>query len=105
MSNLVKLSAVEMREGLLKGDFSATELMQDHLTRIEQTNPEHNSLVHITAKRATEKAALADSKIKELGKDSPVLTGIPVTIKDLLATKEIYNHGSFQYSKKFRPAL
>lgn len=103
MSNLVKLSAVEMREGLLKGDFSATELMQEHLTRIEQTNPEYNSLVHITAKRATEKAALADSKIKELGKDSPVFTGIPVTIKDLLATKGVPTTAASNILRNFVP--
>ena len=65
MNNLVKLSASEMRAGLLSGDFSAVELTKAHLEQIESTNEKLNSFITISEDRALKEAEAADAIIKE----------------------------------------
>jgi len=89
MSELTSLTILEMREGLLKRDFSATELTESHLRRIEETNPVLNSFISITGSVAREQAQAAQKTIDILREKSPLLTGIPVAIKDMLVTKDI----------------
>ena len=89
MSSLVSLSVEEMREGLLRKDFSAVELTDAHLARIETTNVEFNSFLRVTSKEAREAAEQADKIISQHGEKSPALTGIPIAVKDMLVTKGI----------------
>ncbi len=89
MSSLTSLSASEMRDGLIEGRFSAVELIDTHIERINKTNENLNSFITISDESARKKAVEADKVIKEKGKDSPVLTGIPVAIKDQLVTDGI----------------
>lgn len=103
MSNLCSLSAVEMRQGLLKGDFSAVELNEQHLNRIEQTNETLNSFITICRDSALEEAKKADQVIQEQGEHSSALTGIPVAIKDMLVTKGIETTCASQILKGFIP--
>ncbi|MFN8390070.1 MAG: Asp-tRNA(Asn)/Glu-tRNA(Gln) amidotransferase subunit GatA [Bdellovibrionota bacterium] len=78
-----------MREGLLRKDFSAAELTEAHLSRINSTNGEFNSFIRVTEKEARAAAAEADKTISSQQEKAPVLTGIPVAIKDMLVTKGI----------------
>ncbi len=89
MENLVSLSILEMRAGLLRGDFSASELTAAHLERIAKTNPELNSFIRVCADEAKADAVAADARIKAEKDRSPTLTGIPVAIKDMIVTKGI----------------
>ncbi len=89
MSSLTKLSVEEMREGLLKRDFSAAELAESHLQKISETNPTFNSFITVSAELARAQATAADKALSELGPKTPLLTGIPVAIKDMLCTKGI----------------
>ena len=89
MSNLCSLSAVDMRKGLLQGDFSAVELCEQHFDRIEQTNENLNSYITICRDASLSLAKEADTKIQEQGEHTPTLTGVPVAIKDMLVTKGI----------------
>jgi len=89
MSSLVKLSASQMRAGLLSGEFTAKDLTSAHLDRIDATNTELNSFLLVTRESALESAENADKTIKQLGNKSPLFTGIPVAIKDMLVTKGI----------------
>lgn len=89
MSDLNRLSIEQMREGLLRREFSAVELVGAHLKAIERTNPTFNSFITVCEGRALEQAKAAD-KILASDKDrSPRLTGIPVAVKDMLVTKDI----------------
>ena len=78
-----------MRQGLLKRDFNALELADAHLARIEKTNPEFNSFIRVTAKEAHDAAKLADESLKRDGDKTPLLTGIPVAVKDMIVTEGI----------------
>lgn len=83
------LTVSEMREGLLKKDFTATELVKSHLDRIEKTNPEFNSFITLAKDSALAQAKEADGKLAKYGEEAPLLTGIPLAIKDMLCTDGI----------------
>ncbi len=78
-----------MRQGLLKRDFSAAELTDAHLARIAATNKEFNSFISVTEPAAREAAKLADKTLADKGEASPLLTGIPVAVKDMIITKGV----------------
>ena len=84
MSDLNFLTAVEMAEGIRAGKFSAVELVDAHIARIEKLNPALNAFVRADFERAREQARAADraaqaarGKSGELGS----LHGVPITIK------------------------
>jgi aspartyl-tRNA(Asn)/glutamyl-tRNA(Gln) amidotransferase subunit A len=89
MTSLTSLSVTEMREGLLRKDFSAEELTAAHLDRIDATNPEFNSFIRVMHDEARQAAKEADAMLREQAEQSPVLTGIPVAVKDMLVTKGV----------------
>lgn len=89
MKKLVKLSALEMRQGLVTKEFSAKELTTAHLDRIKETNPRLNSFLLVAEKEALIQAEAADKELSEKGDKTPLLTGIPIAIKDQISTKGI----------------
>ena len=86
MSELIELSVASMRQGLLNGDFSAVTLTEAHLERIKRTNPQFNSFITLTEESAVKEAERADEIYREQGHRAPMLTGIPVAVKDMLVT-------------------
>lgn len=89
MSEITKLTALQMRDGLLHGDFSSVELVQAHLSKIYATNTALNSFITITEDLALQQALEADKLIAKEKEESPPLAGIPIGIKDMLVTKGI----------------
>ena len=73
-----------LRRGLDAGEYSARELAQDALGRIEAANPELNCFITITGEQALAAADAADACIAA-GSAGP-LTGIPIAHKDLFCT-------------------
>jgi len=92
-----------MRQGLLKRDFSAVELADAHLARIENTNAEFNSFIRVTADEAREAARSADEALKCSGEKTPLLTGIPVAVKDMIITEGIETTCASKILKGFVP--
>lgn len=84
---LTSLSALEMREGLLRKDFSAKELTLAHLERIKKTNEDLNSFISILEDKALQHAEEADAVLKQEKEKSPTLTGIPIALKDNFVCK------------------
>ena len=103
MNELVTLTATEMRRGLLRGDFSATELTKAHLDRIEATNPIFNSFITVTPEIALTQAKEAEQTLEEKKESSPALTGIPIAIKDMLCTQGIETTCGSNILKGFVP--
>ncbi|HEY4541567.1 MAG TPA: Asp-tRNA(Asn)/Glu-tRNA(Gln) amidotransferase subunit GatA [Noviherbaspirillum sp.] len=68
---------------LQAGEISATELAQDYLKRIEQSDL--NAFLHVDAELTLQQAAQADQRIAN--KDTTVLTGIPIAHKDIFVTR------------------
>jgi aspartyl-tRNA(Asn)/glutamyl-tRNA(Gln) amidotransferase subunit A len=80
------LSAVEARDLLDRREISAVELTEAHLARIEALEPILACHIEVTADNARAQAINADRRIAA-GESAP-LTGIPVSLKDVLCTAD-----------------
>ena len=86
--DVCSLPAMEMASLLARGQISACELLDAHLSRIEALNPIVNALVTLTPELALERATAAD-EAHARGESLGLLHGLPVAHKDLLATAGI----------------
>lgn len=82
------LSALELRRLYLARALSPVEVAQALLERIDRLNPTVNAFVTVTADLAMEQALRAEREYAA-GRSDPPLLGIPVSLKDLTATKGI----------------
>lgn len=83
--DLKKLTIKTAHEHLRNGDFSAVELAEAHLKRIEEKNAEINAYLEVFDD-VMEQAERAD-KIIASGEDPRLLTGIPIAVKDNILIK------------------
>jgi len=87
LMDLHTLTIHKAHEGLKNRDFSARELTQALLARIEKVEPKIKAYITVTSEKALQEAEQADMMIAA-GNLTP-LTGIPLAIKDVLCTEEI----------------
>lgn len=73
-------SAAELAAGIRAKTFSATEVAQAFLARVEETNPALNALVDIRPEEVLAQAAAADAAVAA-GGELPPLLGVPVSTK------------------------
>jgi aspartyl-tRNA(Asn)/glutamyl-tRNA(Gln) amidotransferase subunit A len=85
VTDLWRLTAHEAHEALRRREFTAVELTESVLRRIEEVEPRVHSYITVTADVALEQAREADAKYSA-GTATP-LTGIPIAVKDLIVTK------------------
>ena len=76
----------DLADGIRKGDFTSTELVQYLLDRIKSLDGRLNAFRLTCPERALEQAAAADRQIRD-GKDAGILHGIPFAVKDLFDVK------------------
>jgi aspartyl-tRNA(Asn)/glutamyl-tRNA(Gln) amidotransferase subunit A len=81
-------SALELARMLRRGDVSSREITQSVLDRIEQKEAILNAYITTLPEAALEQADEADRRRRRPG-DLPLLTGIPVAVKDALCTRGI----------------
>jgi len=74
--------AAELASRIRRGDLSSIEVVEAHLSRIEERNDAINAYVHVAADRAREAAREADRAVGS-GEALGPLHGVPVAIKDL----------------------
>lgn len=87
----------ETKEGLLKKEFSAVELVDEYLSRIKE-NKDLNAFITISDDLAYEKAKVVDSDLQDL----PLL-GAVVAHKDLFLTKGVRTTASSKVLESFVP--
>ena len=75
----------ELRHGLKNRDFSAVELREFYLNRINQFNLSLNAYLHVDEEGSSKAAQRADKQLAD--GDAPTLCGIPIAHKDLFCTK------------------
>ena len=83
MATLTGLTVAEAREGLACGEFSARELTEAHLARIEAAGA-LNAFIRVTPERALAMAAASDARLAR--GEGGALEGIPVAVKDIFCT-------------------
>jgi amidase len=79
-------TAREQAAAVRDGVISASELLELHLDRIEERNPELNAIVSLDAERARAWAAVAD-QAQDSGEPTGPLHGLPFAVKDTHALK------------------
>ncbi len=84
---LTKLSATEAARLVRGKEISPVEIVRVHLERIEKINLRLNAIVTL-ADDAIERAKEIETRIMQ-GEDVGLLCGVPVTIKDTIATKNL----------------
>lgn len=84
--DLTLLTAAESREALDNKEISSVELTQSYLHRISALEPKIHSYIHVMDDVALNQANAADQRI-ERGEVED-LTGIPIALKDILATTD-----------------
>src|SRR6478736_10046578 len=82
MSNLtVESTARDQADAVRRREISARELLDLHLTRIAERNPELNAVVSLDEERARAGAAAADEALAS-GAEVGSLHGLPFAFKD-----------------------
>ena len=80
MPDLTFLSAVCMAEQIREKRLSPVELVDAHLTRIQELNSKLNAFVQVDAEGARQQALLAEAAVRD-GRELGVLHGVPLSIK------------------------
>jgi Asp-tRNA(Asn)/Glu-tRNA(Gln) amidotransferase A subunit family amidase len=83
MHELNFLSAVSMSEQIRRKQLSPVELVESHLTRIQELNPKLNAFVQVDAEGARRQARAAEEAVRTGEKLGP-LHGVPISIKSAI---------------------
>ncbi len=100
MSDLAKLSIAEMRDGLKAKKFSAVELLDAHLARMNAAKS-LNAFITPTEENAKTMAKASDERLTK-GEGGP-LEGIPLGIKDLFCTQDVLTTAGSHILDGFKP--
>ncbi len=87
MSELHRLSAIDLQGLLQSREVSALEVTEAFVRRIEQVEPALNAFLHINP-QAAEQAKHIDQK-RQAGDDLPATAGLPLGVKDVLCTVDM----------------
>jgi aspartyl-tRNA(Asn)/glutamyl-tRNA(Gln) amidotransferase subunit A len=98
---LYELTIHEALDALRRKDFSALELTESYLARIDQYDPQVQAYLTVTAERARADARSADIR-RSRGEDAPLL-GIPIALKDIFCTEGIETTCASRILKGFVP--
>jgi amidase len=82
-SELWRLSATELADGIKSAHFRSIEVVEAHLRRVDEVNPSVNAVVHLMAEQALEMARAADRAVAA-GDDLPRFHGVPFTVKEMI---------------------
>ncbi|WP_030241854.1 amidase [Streptomyces sp. NRRL S-350] len=85
---LWKLTAAAQAEAVRGGEVSAVELVESHLERIAEVNPEVNAVTQLLAERARQAAEWTDRR-RAAGEELGPLAGVPFTVKESTAIEGV----------------
>ncbi|GIG00630.1 Asp-tRNA(Asn)/Glu-tRNA(Gln) amidotransferase subunit GatA [Catellatospora citrea] len=102
MSDLIKLTAAELGAKIAAGDVSAEEVTRAHLDRIAEVDGRVHAFLHVDDTGAVEAARAVDAKRAAGDKLGP-LAGVPIAIKDVIATKGIPTTAASKILEGWRP--
>ena len=102
LSDLHKLTAIEVSERIQSGELSAEEYLYSILERMERVEGKIHAFVTVVKKNALETAKEIDRKVQR-GNDLGSLAGVVVAVKDNICTRGIRTTCSSRMLKSFVP--
>ncbi|GAB3153645.1 Asp-tRNA(Asn)/Glu-tRNA(Gln) amidotransferase subunit GatA [Micromonospora sonneratiae] len=102
MSDLTKLTAVEIAALVASGEASAVEVTQAHLDRITAVEDRVHAFLHVDTEGALEAARAVDAR-RAAGEELGPLAGVPVAVKDVLTTKGVPTTVGSRILENWRP--
>ncbi|MFV0459598.1 MAG: Asp-tRNA(Asn)/Glu-tRNA(Gln) amidotransferase subunit GatA [Actinomycetales bacterium] len=81
-------TAVELAAGIARGDFTSEEVVTEHLSRIEAVDADVHAFLHVSADEALTEARAVDARLAA-GESLGPLAGVPIAVKDVIATKGV----------------
>ncbi|MFD6683491.1 Asp-tRNA(Asn)/Glu-tRNA(Gln) amidotransferase subunit GatA [Micromonospora parva] len=88
MSDLIKMTATEIASLVAGGETSAVEVTQAHLDRIAAVDDRVHAFLHVDTEGALAAARAVDER-RAAGEELGPLAGVPVAVKDVLATRGV----------------
>ncbi len=85
-TDLTRASAAELAEALASKTISSVEVTQAHLDRITAVDEQVHAYLHVDAEGALATARAVDGR-RAAGESLPTLAGVPIAVKDVMATK------------------
>ncbi|NNM45699.1 Asp-tRNA(Asn)/Glu-tRNA(Gln) amidotransferase subunit GatA [Knoellia koreensis] len=85
-TDITRASAASLADLLARGEVSSTEVVQAHLDRIGAVDGDVHAFLHVDGEGALAAAADVDRR-RAAGEDLHVLAGVPIAVKDVMATK------------------
>ncbi len=86
MSDLTRLTADELGKRIASGDTTSVQATQSHLDRIAAVDGDVHAFLHVDADGALGQAAAVDRR-RASGERVHMLAGVPIAVKDVLATR------------------
>jgi aspartyl-tRNA(Asn)/glutamyl-tRNA(Gln) amidotransferase subunit A len=103
LDELAFCSLKEIRDLLSRREISARELVESHLSRIEDMEPKLNAFITVTSEGAI-RSAIARDEAAARGDDLGCLHGVPLTLKDLLWTRGVRTTSGSKIFSDFVPS-
>jgi aspartyl-tRNA(Asn)/glutamyl-tRNA(Gln) amidotransferase subunit A len=102
VSDVTRLTATEIAALVASGDASATEITQAHLDRIAAVDDRVHAFLHVDAEGALAAATAVDER-RAAGEALGPLAGVPVAVKDIVATKGVPSTAASKILEGWRP--
>ena len=88
MSDLTRQSAATLASAIAQGEVTSEQVTAAHLDRIEQVDSRVHAFLFVDRETSLARARQVDQGIQQ-GRIASPLAGVPIALKDLLATKGI----------------
>ncbi len=86
MPDLVMQNAADLAAALERGDTTSVEITQAYLDRIAEVDGDVHAFLHVDAEGALAAARASDER-RAAGRPASPLDGVPIAVKDVLATR------------------
>ena len=100
--DLTSLTIAQLHERLRAGAGTARQVTEAHFERIRQRNAKLNAYLALAPERALAQADAIDRRVKAK-EPLPPLAGVPVAIKDVIATRGIPTTAGSRILENYRP--